>query len=523
MADRRNRIRTVRSKGVLLEETPKLDTYETRQRIRIAVGAALCAFMFLSAWFTYRVFSPRPAPDEMAIPPQMAVAGAAGPLNVRETPEREARVMLDRAREDDKNRKTELAVAMLKKVVTSYPTTAAGVQAKDALARKVRGMPLFGPALLADSGEPKKPEPPEPKKETKVVEATKTEVASASGGNASLVLPSNAPPGQPVGPPGQPVPGPGGPAAGAGPGPAPGAGPDTHPPAQPDYTALPPGFHHRPGIAANPSGWPLEIYGDRDPDPMVLVTGATFIQGRDDGEPFEGPAHQVILPTFYIDQHEVTVRQFNLFQKEMGRRAERDRAVLKQSGVADASEDTPVVMVNARDASDYAKWAAKQLPTEAQWEAAARTPDARLFPWGKNPLTGAPPRNNRVMAPVLSFRTDVSLYGAYDLSGNAWEWTKDFYEARYYNQFRNMPADNPDGPPPPKSQQLVVKGTAKDGVVTRREGHKPETRLPYLSFRCVLVVEGPGNAFEPRPKPGEPARGQPTKGQNQLGGAPVPF
>ena len=119
----------------------------------------------------------------------------------------------------------------------------------------------------------------------------------------------------------------------------------------------------------------------------------------------------------------------------------------------------------------------------------------------------------------MSFPNDVSPYGVFDLAGNAWEWTKDWFEPKYYQQFRNAPADNPTGPVRPRSQQLVVKGTAKDWVVTKREGLKFDARLPYLGFRCVLPVEGPGNVFEPTPAPGQPASGPAAP----PGGSTVPF
>ena len=186
--------------------------------------------------------------------------------------------------------------------------------------------------------------------------------------------------------------------------------------------ALPSGFRMRSGSKVHPSGWPLEIVGDRDGAPMVLVPSATFTMGRDDGESTEAPAHKVTLGTYYIDQHEVTVRQFDLFTTESGPRRDRDRALAKENAQEKAKEDaadSPVVMVSARDAKDYANWAHKSLPTEAQWELAARSTDARLFPWGNNPET-AKARNSRAIEPIRSFPLDSSPYGVFDLAGNAW-------------------------------------------------------------------------------------------------------
>src|SRR5262249_13813996 len=127
---------------------------------------------------------------------------------------------------------------------------------------------------------------------------------------------------------------------------------------------LPKGFRAKPGTSVHESGWALEIIGDRDGMLMVLVPGGEFTMGNDESDISERPAHTVFVSTFYIDQHEVTVRQFDLFQKEIGRRMDRVRA-LEQSGTpAPTSEDFPVVMVNAKEAKDYGNWAgAKRLPT----------------------------------------------------------------------------------------------------------------------------------------------------------------
>ncbi len=218
----------------------------------------------------------------------------------------------------------------------------------------------------------------------------------------------------------------------------------------------------------------------------------------------------------------MTVRQFNLFQKESGRRAERNRALAKNPSLADIDsiDDRPVVMISANDAKDFADWAGKFLPSEAQWEAAARTPDGRIFPWGPEPPVWSHPRAPRQIDPVMSYALDVSPYGVFDLAGNVWEWTRDWYEPKYYVRYRTHGADNPTGPSRPRNPLLVVKGMAKDWTVSKREGIKIDTRLPYLGFRCVLQVEGPGNVFAPPPPAGTTSPGITAPGP---GGAVVPF
>ena len=496
------------SKGVLIEETPEYDTYEARQRVRIAIGVVLAAAFLFIGYSVVKALIPMAGPDDLEAAsgsPEAADIGALNSpvVNAREAAEEEAKLLFKRAEDVARGGNAAMAVKLLKKVTTSYPSTLVAKQAQEALDRPKRNLPLFldGPAVLASRAEPR-PVPVEPAKmPTAVVDATRPAVPNRPESEANLGLPAN--PAEPGGT-------------------MPAAKPAASP-ASPEIAVKPPprGFRAREGTTAHASGWPMEIVGNRDGAPMMLVAGATFIQGRDDGEAAEAPAHQVILGTFYVDRHEVTVRQFHLFQKEAGRRADRARALAKDPELAtiDDTEDNPVVMVSAREATDYAKWAGKRLPTEAQWEAAARTPDGRIYPWGPEKPVWSRPRAPRQIDPVMSFPQDVSPYGVFDLAGNAWEWTKDWYDPHYYQQFRATTADNPTGPSNrPRSGQLVVKGCSRDWFSTKRDPLKFDSRLPYVGFRCVLQVEGPGNIFEPPPSAEKPTNGQPA-----ASGSDIPF
>ena len=185
--------------------------------------------------------------------------------------------------------------------------------------------------------------------------------------------------------------------------------------------------------------------------------------GNDGGPPRKAPAHKVRLSPYYIDQHEVTVRQFRLFLKETHYRGQPPHS-WSEDFKQDPSDSLPMVMVNARDAQAYAEWAQKQLPTEAQWEMAARCDRRPALPLGPRPDQLLPaPRDRGRLEPVKSFPEDVSPYGVYDMAGNAVEWTKDWYDSKYYRQLFSQPVDNPTGPDrQARSTQLVVKGGAQE-------------------------------------------------------------
>ena len=484
-------------KGVLIEETPNFDTHEARQRVRILIGVGMTLLALGVGFVVYRMLFPGPANVEEPVDPSALMAASAAGSEARDRAEQEARLMVDHAREVAENGNTTLAVSILKRVTTSYAATRASAEAKEALAHPEQNLPLFldrKTVLATPDGSPAPPPKPPEEAPKAVVNATPSNVPAAKGAQASLVLPANAPEAAP---------------------PPPSTAPAV---AQAVGKPLPKDFKARDRSGVHATGWHLEIIGNRDGAPMVLVPGGTFIQGRDDADPIEGPAHKVNLGTYYVDRHEVTVRQFNLFQKESGKRTDRVRALARDAALKaiDAEEDRPVVMVSARDARDFATWAGKRLPTEAQWEAAGRTTDGRLYPWGVDAATVSP-RTPKQIAAVMSTPHDVSPYGASDLAGNAWEWTKDWFDPKAYQAFRTAPADNPNGPDArPKSQQLVVKGSSPVWRLSERSAMKSDARLPYLGFRCVLPVEGPGNAFDPTPAPGQNA----APGS---GGSSVPF
>jgi formylglycine-generating enzyme required for sulfatase activity len=148
------------------------------------------------------------------------------------------------------------------------------------------------------------------------------------------------------------------------------------------------------------------------PEGMVFVPPGTFAMGSDDPLADEDETQrQAFLPGFYVDTHEVTNAEFQAFDPE--------------HTYPEGHEDYPATGITLEAARAYAKHLGKRLPTSAEWEKAARGTDGRLYPWGN---TFEPGRANIVdgqgLQPVGSYPEGVSPYGAYDMTGNAWEWVE---------------------------------------------------------------------------------------------------
>lgn len=306
---------------------------------------------------------------------------------------------------------------------------------------------------------------------------------------------------------------------------------------------------------------------------MVLVPGGTFSMGADDstGMPDEYPKHSVKVDSFWMDEHEVSNREFAVFVAATGYVTTAEKPISKEelmatlppgsaepdssmlaagalvftppnhavpfndvsqwwSFIAGASwqhpegpgsdikgrEDHPVTQVSWHDAQAYAKWAGKRLPTEAEWEYAARGGlSNQIYPWGSEALTAGKPKANtwngnfpyknthtdgfENTAPVKSY--SPNSYQLYDMSGNVWEWVSDLYDARYYAQMEKGTA-NPSGPSKgydpedPALEKHVIRGGSymcsdeycRGYRVSARMKTTPESGLANLGFRCVRSV-----------------------------------
>jgi formylglycine-generating enzyme required for sulfatase activity len=179
--------------------------------------------------------------------------------------------------------------------------------------------------------------------------------------------------------------------------------------------------------------------------PMVLVPAGEFTMGSNMADD-EKPVHQIYLNAFYMDKYEVTVGQYAKYLEVTDMDEPPDWSIMNQP----QHQKRPVVNVDWEDAVKFCKWAGKRLPTEAEWEKAARGTDGRIYPWGNEAPTrlhanyGRKEWNNHLsLVPVGSFEEGKSPYGIYDMAGNAWEWVSDWYDYEYY---QNSPRRNPIGP-----------------------------------------------------------------------------
>ena len=188
-----------------------------------------------------------------------------------------------------------------------------------------------------------------------------------------------------------------------------------------------------------------EYVWKKDGTIMVYVPPGPFTMGSDRGEPSAKPAHTVDLDGFYIDKFEVSWRRWKEsglpYLKEVDERAQIVQA--PDWGIHDAQ---PAVHVTWHDAKRYAAWAGKRLPTEAEWEKAARGTDGRTYPWGneapsyERAMWVDHPLSSTSTAPVNCCAKGASPYGVLNLAGNVWEWCEDTYQPDFYAR---SPKKNP--------------------------------------------------------------------------------
>jgi sulfatase modifying factor 1 len=234
---------------------------------------------------------------------------------------------------------------------------------------------------------------------------------------------------------------------------------------------------------------------------VACVPAGEFLIGSDTGDVDERPQRRIHLDAFEIDVYEVTNVQYARFLQTTGRAAPQhwpgryvhlipDQVPEWRGTSHPVGEAThPVVAVTWQDAVDYCAWAGKRLPTEAEWEKAARGTDGRIYPWGDvwNP-GNANTRAAGVGYPqaVGTYPTGASPYGALDMAGNVWEWVTGLYDRTYYSY---APAVNPPGPSAGTGERILRGGAWDSWPAQARTSFRNATHFfgPNLrvGFRCA--------------------------------------
>jgi len=226
-----------------------------------------------------------------------------------------------------------------------------------------------------------------------------------------------------------------------------------------------------------------------DEMPMIYVSAGEFIMGSYYSEEDEQPAHRVYLDAFWIDQYEVTNQQYAMCVND--NKCSMPFWNVRGGHLFDEEyTNHPVILVSKSNAYSYCLWAGRRLPTEAEWEKAARGEIGHTYPWGeKNPFDQLLNFNRFIgdTTPVGSYEDGISPYGAYDMAGNVYEWVSDRYDEAYY---KNSPYKNPSGPDSGNLDVLRGGSWGNDGGAVRssnRYAPLAMQNLPlFIGFRCAL-------------------------------------
>ncbi len=215
----------------------------------------------------------------------------------------------------------------------------------------------------------------------------------------------------------------------------------------------------------------------------------------------ETPVHRVYLDAYSIGIFLVTNVQYLDFVRAKDRPAPRNESRVKYTlwkgdTVPESIRQQPVINVSWYDARAYCRWAGGRLPTEAEWEKAARGPDGLRYPWGNDKPTpshanyGQPWNGDRTLTPVGHFEKSKSPYGIHDMSGNVWQWTNDWYAEHYYKE---SPNKNPMGPK--RGRNKTVRGGSWINIPAvihsaSRVGYDPLNRIYDIGIRCAKDEKG---------------------------------
>lgn len=225
------------------------------------------------------------------------------------------------------------------------------------------------------------------------------------------------------------------------------------------------------------------------PPGMILIPYGEFTMGSDKGSPNETPVHKVFLKSYYIDKYEVSWADFLKYIKAESRP--------KPFYAGDPRFNVPghpAVGITFNEAEAYAEWLNKRLPTEAEWEKAAKGNKNLKYPWGNefavNKVNCAIDADGyQTTAPVDSFPIGANSFGLLNMVGNIWEWCSDFYNATYYYV---SPSRNPKGPK--NETRRILRGgswndSRFDARTTRRWSYWPDLKRNYIGLRLVFPSE----------------------------------
>lgn len=223
---------------------------------------------------------------------------------------------------------------------------------------------------------------------------------------------------------------------------------------------------------------------------MMYIPAGEFIMGSDDRWSDEKPKHKRFVDAFYIDLYEVTNADYKKFVDSANHIPPYHWT---SSNYPPELHNHPVVYVTWFDADEYCKWKGKRLPTEAEWEKAARGTDGRIYPWGKEfdpDKSNNPQKGSKGTEPVGSYENGKSPYGLYDMSGNVWEWTSSWYgphpgntepSEEYGKKYKVLKGGS--------WYDCLFYGCGISAPTFNRGFFVPDTKNSSFGFRCVMPAK----------------------------------